>query len=306
MPDPIQPGDSVRTSLTSGVASEPRPSDVDVVKALVEIEQATKNASSQTATPPPPVPTQQPWLLGKGPVIIYAAFVLVIGLGLSVLVTFTIRHGAKEFSKIAAMFTGNTSEPVGGGFDPRAQAEAENLLARLAAGDAAAPAQVLAESDAWTGKTHRTPRTDELITAGLNLNDMQARAAAVQAQLALDGVPRNESSVAMLEASRRESEPACLGALDARRIGKSRRRPDPYGEDHRILSRRPECAGSRHCCGLPFAGRHRRNDSHAPRSLSQRSFSGRAGTRSVRHRRVQHVHARAARRRRGNLSGMGG
>jgi hypothetical protein len=83
--------------------------------------------------------------------------------------------------------------------DAGRQAEAEALLRRLAAGDNAAADQILEESDRWTGNTTRTQTTDQLVTNGINLPDLHLRAAAIQAMLALDGVPRNTSGFIMLE-----------------------------------------------------------------------------------------------------------
>jgi len=83
--------------------------------------------------------------------------------------------------------------------DTALQAEAERLLERLARGDATAANQVLEQSDRWTGKTKTTQKTDQLITTSLNLNDLHVRAAALQAQLALNGIPRDASGFAMLE-----------------------------------------------------------------------------------------------------------
>jgi len=211
MPDPLQPRDSVNPSLASGTATEPRPSEAHGVKALVEVAPATKNLPLRTEMTPPPAAAQQPWFLGDGPVVLYILLVFGLVVGLSVLVAPRIQRGvnelSKELSKRAATHiengrsrtSGNVNEPDGSTIDPTAQEEAEKLLARVAAGDTTAADQVLSESDAWTGKTHRTARTDQLITASLNLGSTHAREAAAQAQLALDGIPRNESGVAMLE-----------------------------------------------------------------------------------------------------------
>ncbi|HKV60988.1 MAG TPA: HEAT repeat domain-containing protein [Candidatus Acidoferrum sp.] len=72
-------------------------------------------------------------------------------------------------------------------------------MRRLAARDNAAADQILRESDSWTGNTTRTQTTDQLIANGINLPDLHLRAAAIQAQLALEGVPRNRAGFIMLE-----------------------------------------------------------------------------------------------------------
>ena len=41
----------------------------------------------------------------------------------------------------------------------------------------------LPRSESWTGKTQRTPKTDQSINVGMNLKDMHSRTVAIQAQL---------------------------------------------------------------------------------------------------------------------------
>ncbi len=127
-------------------------------------------------------------------------------IALSFLGAWGIRRAGQEVSSAAAeakesakSLAAAESALSGQAVDPEVQNEAEALLARVAGGDTAAAQQVIAESDGWTGRTRRTPRTDQWITASLNSTDFGVRGAAVAAQLALDGVPRNESGVAMLE-----------------------------------------------------------------------------------------------------------
>ena len=79
------------------------------------------------------------------------------------------------------------------------QAQAEQNLKRLASGDPAAADLVLSQSDNWTGNTRRTQNTDQLVTAAINLPDLHAREAAIQAQLALDGISRNEAGLSTLK-----------------------------------------------------------------------------------------------------------
>lgn len=203
MPDPLQPAGSGDASLASKAAGEPRPSEGGVVKAPVELEQAAKNASPPSAAAPGTAATERLWMDGNGLLVAYFLFLFAAIIGFSLLAAWGIRRGAKELSKISATRADNSSalssQTTGSAIDPAAQDEAEKLLARVASGDAAAAEQVLAESDNWTGKTQRTTRTDQAVSTALNLSSASAREAAVQAQLALDGVPRNQSGVAMME-----------------------------------------------------------------------------------------------------------
>jgi len=90
---------------------------------------------------------------------------------------------------------GNASHPI----DEAIQAQAEQTLKRLASGDPAAADLVFLQSDNWTGKTHRTQNTDQLVTAAINLPDKHLREAAIQAQLALDGITRDETGLNALK-----------------------------------------------------------------------------------------------------------
>jgi len=209
MSDPLQPNDSADPKVTPGGVAEARPAEAGVANAPVAVE-PTANAATLAAAAPPSAPTTpQPWLAGNGPVVVYILLVICTIAGLSALVAWGVRGGAKEFSTIAATLnqnqnrnggsSGGAGDTDGRTVDSAAQEEAEALLARVAAGDAAAAQQVLAESDGWTGKTHRTARTNQSISGSLNLSNPELREAAVQAQLALDGVPRTEGGVAMLE-----------------------------------------------------------------------------------------------------------
>jgi len=85
--------------------------------------------------------------------------------------------------------------------DSSLQTEAEELLQRVAAGDAAAADQLLRVSANWTGKTRRTPKSEQSIGVALNLPDLHAREAALQAELALDGVTVDEAGLKFVEQS---------------------------------------------------------------------------------------------------------
>lgn len=83
--------------------------------------------------------------------------------------------------------------------DPAQQAEAEDLLARVAAGDAAAANEVLSRAESWTGRTQPTAKTDQSIGTSINLKNENSRAAALQAQLALNNITMDSSGFSRLE-----------------------------------------------------------------------------------------------------------
>ena len=71
------------------------------------------------------------------------------------------------------------------------QLAAQALLAKAAGGDAQAATDILENAPEWTGRTQRTPRSEQLVTAMLNQRDLHIREAGVRAELALDGIPAN-------------------------------------------------------------------------------------------------------------------
>ncbi len=83
--------------------------------------------------------------------------------------------------------------------DSSLQAEAEQLLQKLAYGDTGAADEILARSATWTGKTQRTSAATQSITVAINLHDLHAREAALQAELALDGITPDEAGLRILE-----------------------------------------------------------------------------------------------------------
>jgi HEAT repeats len=220
MPDPFPPtnpgglnnsGDANKASLDSASTPEPKPSESDVVNALVAVEKATKDEASQIPPVARDVAPPEAWAVGKGPVVIFIVIGFAVLLGFSLLLVRSVERGSKELSNIASTRVidgrshgggnshGNARQRTGHAIDAALQKRAEELLARVATGDAAAADRVLSESSDWTGKTERTPSTNQFITSALNSANPPVREAAVQAQLALDGVPRNENGLAMLE-----------------------------------------------------------------------------------------------------------
>ena len=89
-----------------------------------------------------------------------------------------------------------------GGFvrrvDSATQARAEQMLERLAKGDSSAADIVMTQAPTWLGRTQRTPRADQLLATAINLHDREARKAALEAELALDGVPKDASGLDLL------------------------------------------------------------------------------------------------------------
>jgi HEAT repeats len=176
-------------------AEIPTPSETDVVQAIVEIEKATQQASAQSDVLASPPADQPSWLSNKVLAVIFLGMALA-----TVLAIWGIQGVVKKFIlSPQSGSNGSGAATVQPPADPVKQAEAEGLLARVARGDTAAADQVLNQADSWTGKTQTTPRTDQLITTSLNLSDLHARAAALQAQLALNGIPRDAKGFTMLE-----------------------------------------------------------------------------------------------------------
>lgn len=184
------------TLKTDRDVQAPKPSEAEVGQALAEIEHASKTISGGSGTVPPDIAAPQSWLSRKAPILIFLALLTI----LVVSVAWLAQHAGKQFSSFVTRQA--TASPVRShrsSIDPVLQSEAEGLLERLAAGDAAAADQIMARSSNWTGKTHRTPKTDQFIGAGINLKDLYARGAALQAQLALDGIPLDENGFSTLE-----------------------------------------------------------------------------------------------------------
>jgi len=83
--------------------------------------------------------------------------------------------------------------------DHRAQVQAEELFKRLASGDEAAADSILSLSDDWTGKTQRTSATSQFLSSAINSPNVHIREAAIQAELALEGITRDEIGLNNLE-----------------------------------------------------------------------------------------------------------
>jgi hypothetical protein len=165
----------------------PQPTDEDVVRALVEIQHAS-NAPLPSADSPIHVvaePSSQKWL------VIAAALAMVAAAG------YIGKQQVAQLAKLAGpqltrrSATPRTSGPV--------QLVAEQLLQRVASGDATSADEVLAHAFEWTGKTQRTPKSDQLVSVALNSPDLHLREAALQAEIALDGVTPDEAGLAYVK-----------------------------------------------------------------------------------------------------------
>lgn len=104
-----------------------------------------------------------------------------------------------------------------------AQAQAEGLLQALANGDTTAADQISEKAPEWLGKTHVTNRSDQLLTTAINLPDIHSRQAALDAELALNGIPENQEGLQILttsvgDSSRRPWALWLLGALGNRGV----------------------------------------------------------------------------------------
>lgn len=171
-----------------------RPTDEDVVRTLYEIEKAS---TPQLRTPASVVP--EPVFSGASRGLLWLQAVAV-ALALGILAYYV--AGGKLASLVAGLSTTRSHAAratAARTIDQSAQAEAEELLSRVAAGDSDAADQVLEKSSNWTGKTTRTPSADQHILTALNMPNLHAREAAVQAELALDAVPVSDAGLSMLE-----------------------------------------------------------------------------------------------------------
>jgi len=185
--DPSRPAGS-----TPGKAAGVQPTDEDVVRTLFEIEKASAPQPKAAVEPEPVFSGASRGLLWL------QATAVAVALGV-----LGYNFAGSKLASLAAGFNASrnrvgrtaVSRPV----DRSAQAEAELLLTKVATGDSEAADQVLAQSPAWTGKTTRTQTADQQILTALNLPNLHAREAAVQAELALDGVPLSDAGLKMLE-----------------------------------------------------------------------------------------------------------
>lgn len=193
MSDPSQADPSINAKIADHTVA-PEPSEADVVQALVEVEKATKETHSQL---PPVAEAAQSRFSQYAFSVLYITMVLLVCVGIG----WGVQRIVKGLASPSATREIESDADVGptNQVDSAIQAQAETLLSHLASGDSAAAGQVMTESDSWTGKTRRTPKTDQFLDSALNSPNLHAREAAAQADLALDGIPRDARGLQMLE-----------------------------------------------------------------------------------------------------------
>lgn len=180
---------------------ELKPADEDVIRTLAEIEKASTPLPSATSNIPIGPGTQgsqirRPSTAQPSAQVRVIAVVLGAALGFAGLAVNLALKGT-----LPASPQSNRGHRVvtRSSLDPAMQAQAEQLLQKVAAGDSSAADQVFAESAGWTGKTQRTQASEQSIGVALNLPDLHARAAAIRAELALDGVTVDDAGLQMLK-----------------------------------------------------------------------------------------------------------
>lgn len=183
------------------------PSDEDVVRTLVEIEKSSTPTLKDelVATPPiseqgSPSPVRNPSagvraLVGLVILLSFAAMLVVKRALLSSAPSTSSKFSTSSRTKTASSVRPRSYDRA---MQAQAQTQAEELLQRLASGDSAAADAVSAQASAWTGKATRTGKTDQLITSAINSHDIPSRQAALDAELALDGIPENEEGLKLL------------------------------------------------------------------------------------------------------------
>jgi len=190
----FEPWQPPATDASNG-GTDLKPADEDVIRTLAEIEKASNPNPSATANTPigPGGPSVQV-LKGTPHATILAAAIAVA------MVVIAMNFVGKNMSG-ASSSRGRRVAVSHSAIDSSLQSEAEQLLQKLASGDASAADQILSRSAAWTGKTQRSSNITQSITVAINLPDLHAREAALQAELALDGVTQDESGLKFLEQS---------------------------------------------------------------------------------------------------------
>lgn len=165
--------------------AEPQPTEADVVGALADIERAS------TPPPEPSLPQAQPasgWTRHK---FLYSFLFIYVLAGAGIWLS-----SSWKFNKPSPKAASSVSRPRPS--DPAMQSQAESLLQRAVNGDASAANEVLASSNAWVGKTTRTPNTEGLVTSGINSANMHVREAAIQAAMAFDGIAATDDGFEMV------------------------------------------------------------------------------------------------------------
>jgi len=193
MPEPLQPNSSEDQNTSSGESLPSQSSEIIQTPAELA-HKTTREANREPSLQPE---AQGSWFSKYAFGIAYACIALTVCLSLAWM-------GQRITKSLLSFAASHARQPASAAENPHSidtamQAEAVQSLRRLASGDPSAADLVLSQSDNWTGKTQRTQNTNQLVTAAINLPDMHAREAAIQAQLALDGIPRNETGLNTLK-----------------------------------------------------------------------------------------------------------
>ena len=222
MSDPSQNRslDDLGAPSNNTVAPTPRPTEEEVAATIGQLEN-TGQPGINPATAVVAQGAKSSWIFKPIFVIVYA-FTIALTIILLVWVGQRIARGLLSVAAKARQQYAAGSKSISTA-DSEQQREAQELLKRLASRDPAAADAILSRSSNWTGKTRRTPETDQFIVTALNLPDRTAREAAIDAQLALDGVSRNENGLELAKQAvgnprQRSWALWTLGALGARGI----------------------------------------------------------------------------------------
>lgn len=196
--DPFIP--AFTSDRKSDQVSAPQPGNEDVVRALVEIQHASQASSKVDQFQR----SGQPQYTAGSPILPESS--RLPKLVIPILISLMIFMGTARMIRLASTRRQSQSTSYSSSYrssrrvNIAAQNEIEGLLARVAAGDHAAATDVLERAPSWTGKTQRTPSTNRSIITALNLPDLHQREAAIEATLALDGVPKSDAEIKILEA----------------------------------------------------------------------------------------------------------
>ena len=152
--------------------------------------------AGQPRVPPPGAPAVRALALLSGAILAMGLFVATR--------TFNNTRLAEDELRSTAKATRRASQT----YSSAAQKDAEQLLQRAARNDAAATSQIQTRAASWRGRIQLTPQLTNLITVGLNSNDLHVRAAAIQLDLAAMNVAEDASSVDRLAAQAESNDHA--------------------------------------------------------------------------------------------------
>lgn len=175
--------------------AEFKPADEDVIRTLAEIEKASGGSPSANSNIPIVPGTAGPTFLRTIPPAIFIAAALSVG-GMLLALNFAGKHLVVSSRRPGRGRRATTARTH---VDSNLQAEAEQLLQRLASGDAGAAGEILEKSAGWTGRTQRSATATQWMTIALNRPELHAREAAVRAELALDGITEDEAGLKFVE-----------------------------------------------------------------------------------------------------------